>query len=141
MALCPWDSLVAEWRRSCDVLSDILGEPVSTASVPGGYYCRRVARAAAAAGLRTLYNSEPTLRLRHVDGCQVIGRYTVYKGMTASEAAALVGRRPWRRLRQALAWKIKKAAKLLGGRGYLALRERLLQSAYARPRSLKGADR
>jgi peptidoglycan/xylan/chitin deacetylase (PgdA/CDA1 family) len=130
MARCPWEQLVAEWSRSCAVLADILGEPVTVASVPGGYYARRVAEAADRAGVRVLFTSEPTTHLRQVGGCLVVGRYTVYEGMTPAAAAGLVGRRPWRRLRQALAWQLKKAAKAVGGRGYLALRDRLLRRRY-----------
>jgi peptidoglycan/xylan/chitin deacetylase (PgdA/CDA1 family) len=131
MALCSWEQLVAEWSHSCAVLADMLGEPVTVASVPGGYYSRRVAQAADRAGIRLLFNSEPTTRSRQIGACQVVGRYTIYEGMTAADAAALVGRHPWRRLRQAAAWKLKKLAKSVGGRGYLALRERLLGRRYA----------
>jgi peptidoglycan/xylan/chitin deacetylase (PgdA/CDA1 family) len=130
MARCCWEQLVAEWTHSRAVLADILGEPVTVASVPGGYYSRRVAEAADRAGIRLLFNSEPTTRTRRVGGCLVIGRYTIYEGMTAADAAALVGRRPWRRLRQTLAWKLKKVAKVIGGQGYLALRECLLKRRY-----------
>jgi peptidoglycan/xylan/chitin deacetylase (PgdA/CDA1 family) len=130
MALCPWPQLVSEWGRSCAMLADILGEPVTVASVPGGFYSRRMAEAAAQAGVRLLFNSEPTTRLHWVDGCLVVGRYTVYREMTPAAAGALVGRRPWRRLRQALAWKLKKVAKAVGGHGYLTLRERLLRRRY-----------
>lgn len=59
---CSRERLLDEWQRSCDVLSEIIRQPVTTASVPGGFYSRDVARAAAAAGIRVLFNSEPTTR-------------------------------------------------------------------------------
>jgi peptidoglycan/xylan/chitin deacetylase (PgdA/CDA1 family) len=130
MALCPWKQLVGEWSQSCAVLADILGEAVTVASVPGGFYSRRVAEAADLAGIRVLFNSEPTTRVRKVNQCLIVGRYTIYEGMTAATAAALVSRWPWRRQAQSVAWKVKKAAKAVGGRAYLTLRERLLAQVY-----------
>ena len=59
-----WEQMVVEWRRSCEVLSEIVGEPVHSASVPGGYYSRAVAETAAQAGVTDLFNSEPTTRVQ-----------------------------------------------------------------------------
>jgi peptidoglycan/xylan/chitin deacetylase (PgdA/CDA1 family) len=131
MSCCSREELLREWRQSCGVLNDILGELVTVASVPGGYYSRAVAEAAAEAGIRILFNSEPTTRTRTVDGCLVLGRYTVYRGMSARTAAALAVGRRWPRWRQALWWNVKKAVKAVGGRAYLGLREKLLRRAYA----------
>jgi peptidoglycan/xylan/chitin deacetylase (PgdA/CDA1 family) len=130
MALCGREQLLREWRQSREVLADVLGAPVTVASVPGGYYTRAVAEAAAEAGIRVLFNSEPTTRLATVGGCLVVGRYTVYRGTSARAAAALAAGRRLPRWRQAFWWNVKKAAKAVGGRTYLALRERLLRRAY-----------
>jgi peptidoglycan/xylan/chitin deacetylase (PgdA/CDA1 family) len=129
---CSPDELRREWRQSCNVLANVIGEPVTTASVPGGFYSRAVAEAAAQAGIRVLFNSEPTTRTFTVDGCLIVGRFTVYRGMSASSTAALVSGRVWPRLRQALSWNAKKVAKAIGGRPYLWLRELLLRRKYRR---------
>jgi peptidoglycan/xylan/chitin deacetylase (PgdA/CDA1 family) len=130
MAQCSWEQLVAEWSQSCALLADIVGEPITVASVPGGHFSKQVAQAAALAGIRVLFNSEPTRQAYEINGCLIVGRYTVYEGMRAGSAAALVSRWPWRRLGQTLTWKVKKVAKAVGGRAYLAVRERLLSKAY-----------
>src|SRR5262245_47304812 len=52
--------------KSRELLRDILGESVTVASVPGGYYGRAVAETAAEAGIRVLFNSEPTTRTQTV---------------------------------------------------------------------------
>jgi peptidoglycan/xylan/chitin deacetylase (PgdA/CDA1 family) len=132
MALCGPDELLREWRTSCAALSDLLGTAVTTASVPGGFYSRAVAEAAAQAGIRLLFNSEPTTRTQAVNGCQVVGRYTVYRGMSARAAAALAAGQRTSQVRQALFWNVKKLAKAVGGRAYLSLRNLLLARAYAR---------
>jgi peptidoglycan/xylan/chitin deacetylase (PgdA/CDA1 family) len=91
MGGCPPEQILDEWRRSVGVLGDILGEAVLTASVPGGFYTEPVGRAAAASGLRLLFTSAPTTRGWTVDGCAVLGRYTLRRWSTASTAAAMAG--------------------------------------------------
>jgi peptidoglycan/xylan/chitin deacetylase (PgdA/CDA1 family) len=132
MSHCSPAQLFDEWSRSRRVLEDILGERVTAASVPGGFYSSAVGQAAALAGLTELFTSEPTIRSWSVDGCTVHGRFTIYRGMTAADAAALVSS-PLRRARQAGLWTAKKVAKQLGGTAYLRMRERLFRAAYAAP--------
>src|SRR6266511_2641064 len=50
MGACAPERILDEWQRSVAILSDILGEPVVTGSVPGGYYTRPVAEAGARTG-------------------------------------------------------------------------------------------
>jgi len=131
MSACTWDQLVDEWRRSCDILSSIIGERVTVASVPGGFYSRRVAQAAAQAGIRTLFTSEPTTRQTYVDGCAVMGRYSIDRGVSAKQAAAIAAGQVLPRLRQAVLWQAKKFAKTITGSLYAAARERILKSRYS----------
>jgi peptidoglycan/xylan/chitin deacetylase (PgdA/CDA1 family) len=111
-----------EWRKSVLILSDMLGEQVDVASVPGGYYSSVVARTASASGIRTLFTSEPTSRLHDVDGCLVVGRYSVLRGMSPSVVAAIASGGISPRLGQSLLWNAKKTAKFLGGESYLKVR-------------------
>jgi peptidoglycan/xylan/chitin deacetylase (PgdA/CDA1 family) len=132
MSSCAPDQLVSEWGKSREVLSEIVGEAISVASVPGGFYSRAVGRAAAAAGFKVLFNSEPTVRAHTVDGCTVLGRYTIYRGMSAAKAAALVAGNVFPRLHQSFLWNARKVSKAIGGRLYLRLRKRLLTLAYGK---------
>jgi len=116
------DEMLEEWRRSADVLSDLLGERVTTGSVPGGFYSIGVARAAAKAGISVLFTSEPTTRCSAVDGCSVVGRYAVCREVPAEVVARLALARPVPRARQYVAWSLKKAGKLVGGSYYVKLR-------------------
>jgi peptidoglycan/xylan/chitin deacetylase (PgdA/CDA1 family) len=115
-----------EWTKSVLILSDILGEQVDVASVPGGYYSPVVARTASASGIRTLFTSEPTARLHDVDGCLVIGRYSVLRGMSPAVVAAIASGSASPRLRQTLYWNAKKTAKFLGGETYLKVRRLII---------------
>jgi len=124
-ALAP-EEMEAEWRESIARLVEILGEPVKVASVPGGYYSRLVARTAAAAGIEVLFNSEPTAAATVTDGCLVLGRYVVKRGMGPEWAAGFAAGRLGPRWRQTALWKAKRVAKVLGGDAYLKLRQAIL---------------
>jgi peptidoglycan/xylan/chitin deacetylase (PgdA/CDA1 family) len=127
MSACSEEQIRREWQRSRAVLVEILGEPPTTASVPGGFYSRTVARLAAEAGYSVLFNSEPTTGLFRVDNCLIVGRYSVVRTTTPRQAAALVAGR-WPRWRQSIVWNAKKVAKSLARGWYARFRERRLSS-------------
>jgi peptidoglycan/xylan/chitin deacetylase (PgdA/CDA1 family) len=126
MSHCSWPELLDEWSRSIEALERITGRDVVTASVPGGYSSPRVARAAAAAGVRALFTSDPTARVAVVDGCAVLGRYTILRDTASTTTAALRDGNHVARIRQLASWRARQAAKRLGGPAYLAVRRRIL---------------
>jgi peptidoglycan/xylan/chitin deacetylase (PgdA/CDA1 family) len=90
-----WEQMVVEWRRSCDLLAQLLGEPCVTAAVPGGEISSAVLRSAASAGLRYLFTSEPWLKPRIVGGCWVLGRFCPKASTSSEEIAELADFRGW----------------------------------------------
>jgi peptidoglycan/xylan/chitin deacetylase (PgdA/CDA1 family) len=108
------DALRREWRD--------IGRPVTVASVPGGLYAPHVARAAAAEGIRFLFNSEPTTRVRQAEGCVLLGRYAFKSTSRAAEAARLAAGDPLLRAAHWVAWNGKKAVKKASPRGFGAVR-------------------
>jgi peptidoglycan/xylan/chitin deacetylase (PgdA/CDA1 family) len=116
-----------EWRRSLDLLSDLLSTRVATASIPGGFYSLEVARAAAAAGVRALFTSEPTSRTWRVDDCMVLGRFAVHQRIPTARVLAYANGSLAPIAGLWLSWNIRKAAKLLAGPHYLRFREHWLQ--------------
>ena len=127
MSQCTPAELRREWGGSVRALADVLGAPVAVASVPGGYYAPRVAEAAAQAGVRALFTSEPVSRVARVGECLVLGRYTLRRGTPAEVAASLAAGRPAPQLQQWVAWNTKKVAKRVAGRLYLRVRRALLK--------------
>ena len=119
-------ALAAEWRSSVHILEGILGAPVTVASVPGGFYSLEVAQAAARAGIRTLFTSEPTVRTHRVGGCTVVGRYTLWRGMGSGVAVELACGTGLARLRQWLSWNTKKPLKRWAGPLYRLVRSRAM---------------
>ncbi len=128
MSKCAPDMMRAEWCDSISRLSDILGLQVNVASVPGGFYSRKVAAAASACGIEALFTSEPVMKCYHVDGCLVLGRYTVNSSMGPDASRDLsTGKMSCGKIRQYLLWNIKKAAKSAGGRYYDSIRGSILK--------------
>jgi peptidoglycan/xylan/chitin deacetylase (PgdA/CDA1 family) len=123
---CTWDQLVHEWGESTRILSDITGRPVLTASVPGGYYSRQVAEAAAQAGIRFLFTSEPRVASRRLGDCLVLGRYTIRRGMGPDVAAGYASGRIAPRWREAVLWNAKKVLKRANTRVYVRVRAAIL---------------
>jgi peptidoglycan/xylan/chitin deacetylase (PgdA/CDA1 family) len=117
-ANCDWDEMVREWSDSRKTLQDILGADVTVASVPGGYFSRRVAHAAEAAGLTTLFTSEPETGVRTIGACRVIGRFTVRHGCARDFCARIVTAESSLRTREWAVWNAKKAVKGVLGAGY-----------------------
>ena len=100
-----------EWARSLATLSNLIGERVTGASVPSGYYSRRVAETAALAGIRLLFTLEPTIKTEIVDGCVVAGRFVIRKRTSAEDASAIASGALLLRLQQQISWKAKKTLK------------------------------
>jgi peptidoglycan/xylan/chitin deacetylase (PgdA/CDA1 family) len=123
----PEEQILEEWQRSVSVLAEIIGSPVFTGSVPGGYWSPRVAKAAAACGITVLFTSEPIPTVRELDGCLLLGRYAILAGTAPETAAGLVRGDLMLRLRQRASWKAKGVAKFVLGDAYRALRARLLE--------------
>lgn len=126
MGHCPAAQLDDEWCRSRAVIADIIGRPVTSASVPGGDFAWPVAEAAAGAGFTELFTSEPTSHDRHAGGLRLHGRFTIRRWTTADTAAALATGRFLPCAMQALTWNARKAGKRLAGERYLQLRRWLL---------------
>jgi peptidoglycan/xylan/chitin deacetylase (PgdA/CDA1 family) len=126
MAACSWEQLMDEWSGSAEILTRELGQPVTTASVPGGLYSREVGRAAVAAGYTSLFTSLPSQRLRSIDGCRLIGRYALRRDSSARDAAAAAAGAalPW--ARQRAAWGLRGTVKAVAGKRYESVRRALL---------------
>jgi peptidoglycan/xylan/chitin deacetylase (PgdA/CDA1 family) len=127
MSALSTSALVREWGRSCATLSDIVGQRVTTASVPGGYYEMFVGDAAAECGITNLFTSEPRTNVYTQDKCAIFGRYAVDRTTQAAKIARMVAGDFWWRANQRTMWEVKKIAKRVGGQLYLTLRHILLQ--------------
>jgi len=119
-----------EWRVSVSGLSDALGQGVRVASVPGGYYKKKVAECASESGVDVLFNSEPSAGMSQAGGCVILGRYSIRQGVSAEQAAEIAQGRLGPRVRQWAFWNLKKPLKAAGGNAWLALRRRVIEATW-----------
>ncbi len=111
-----------EWRRSRDVLGELLGEAPTHASVPGGYLSQAVVHRAASVGYRVLMTSQPVTTVRTVDHLRVVGRYAIVSRTSPRMAAAYAAGAPGARARLSVAWTTKHVGKTISPRAYELLR-------------------
>jgi peptidoglycan/xylan/chitin deacetylase (PgdA/CDA1 family) len=116
-----------EWSDSRRRLADILGHAVTVGSVPGGYFSRAVAAAAASAGLTTLFTSEPTTSPLIVDGCRVLGRFTIRRGHPSDMACRFASTAPWARCGAWVGWNAKALVKPVLGASYSRVADWILE--------------
>jgi peptidoglycan/xylan/chitin deacetylase (PgdA/CDA1 family) len=126
MARLTESELDSEWTLSKRVLEDILGDAVTVASVPGGYFSRQVAESAERAGIRWLFTSEPVATVADQGNCRLLGRYTLRRSTSPATLRSLLSPHGTGRTRQWLLWNTKKVAKVVAGSAYLRLRAALL---------------
>jgi peptidoglycan/xylan/chitin deacetylase (PgdA/CDA1 family) len=118
ISACRTETIVGEWRRSLGTLQDILGHAVKSASVPGGYFSKAVARAAEAAGIKVLFTSEPLTSVSQVGRCAVAGRFTIRASSPPQLSERLVGSAPWSRWSMWAGWNARKSVKTVLGPAY-----------------------
>jgi len=129
----PEEALVREWSDSVRVLSSIVGSAILTGSVPSGFYAPRVARAAAAAGIRQLFTLLPTTRTVQTFGCEVLGRFTVRSWSPASRVQALARGHLRPRVEEALSWRFRELLKTVGGSAYTGFRRAFFERHFPAP--------
>ncbi len=127
MSHLPPERMRREWHDSRARLEDLLARQVTAGSVPGGFYSRAVARAAAEAGIRVLFTSEPRRSVAMVEGIAVIGRFSVTRRTPDRDIVSLACGDQAAAVRQRLVWGAKKVAKRLGGELWLAARRKLFE--------------
>lgn len=119
-------ALRREWADSRERLEEVLGGPVSVGSVPYGLLDDRVVRAAADAGYRVLFTSDPRTAPVERNGVVLRGRFGVVAGTSARHVAALCRGSRVAIARERIRWGGHRAATRTLGPAYAELRRRLL---------------
>jgi len=138
---CTPEQMFTEWRDSRQKLESIIGSEVTCGSVPGGTYVPEIAVAAAKAGYKHLFSSEPTSNIQEVAGCRVLGRYGILRTTSAAEAAKLASGDFVACSRQQALWNAKKVVKRVAAKPYAAARAYFMNRRYTDGGDLaKGED-
>ena len=125
-------SLLREWRDSRAALEQMLGAPVRTASVPGGYLSNPVTEAVRASGYTVLHTSEPVTRPWTDADLHMIGRFSVKATTNDSHVLSLARGHRSATLRDFLLWKAKGVAKTAGGQNWIRARKFFFASVRSR---------
>ncbi len=112
---CSERELRDELDRSRQVLQDRLGVCVEALSAPGGRWNHRVLRAAALAGYRRFYSSDPWMKPIEQNGICVFGRLMVRRDMDARQLRRLGSLRGTALLRQQAQYRLKEGIKTVLG--------------------------
>ncbi|MBO5732291.1 MAG: polysaccharide deacetylase family protein [Alistipes sp.] len=120
------EELRNEWCTSLRILSEIVGEPVRTASIPSGFNSKEVIATAKEAGITTLYTSAPSDRVRNYEGMTIIGRYVVLCNTSTSAVHSIISSR-CRRLRLSLRAQLLALAKKVLGANYNRIKTKIVR--------------
>jgi peptidoglycan/xylan/chitin deacetylase (PgdA/CDA1 family) len=122
-------ALDREWCESMETLQEIIGAPVQTGSVPGGFYSRNVGMAAAESGIRHLFYSEPVEAVKVIESCRLLGRYYIQRGASPAQAVGFASG-DWRFcMRQRWEWTARKTLKAALGPLYVTAGRLLRRSS------------
>lgn len=120
--------LQEEWAVSCSMLSKILDEPVSMASIPNGFSSKGVLQAMSDNGITLIYDSTPTTKKRSYKGATIVGRYAITNDMSPESVLSIITS-PYKRARITLRYDILRLAKIVLGDSYLRIRNHLLKKS------------
>lgn len=91
----PYRQMVQEWRVSSNLLSDLLGAPCFSGSVPGGDVSRRVFQSAHEAEIKFLFTSDPVLAPQRTGDSWILGRVCPKTDAPVPEIQKLAEFRGW----------------------------------------------
>lgn len=110
-----------EWEKSVSVLSKILGHPVVEASIPNGDVSEIVLRSAYDSGLREIYTSRPTTKVKNYQDMRIYGRYVILSDTTTEQILSII-EDPIMRQKLSIQWRIINCVKRILGNKYLYLK-------------------
>jgi peptidoglycan/xylan/chitin deacetylase (PgdA/CDA1 family) len=128
-----YDEIVNEWLECSKILYKILGEKVNTAAVPGGFCSKKVIIAAETAGIRILFNSEPSTKIKNYRNMYIIGRYNIPGNYSDEAFFKLITGKSLFKAKLIIGWNIKRMIKNIFGKRYVDINH--IVSDYFRKRT------
>lgn len=81
----PKNQMINEWKKSKNILEDILGEEVLSCSIPGGDADEKTYETAKEVGYKHIFDSEPIVTHRKLDTLEIIGRLSIKASVSDQE--------------------------------------------------------
>ena len=110
-----------EIGQSVSLLSEIIGEHITTISIPNGCYSRAILDIALKDGLKTIYTSKPTTKKESYKDASVIGRYSITYNTTADDILKILTQ-PSLRKKMELKYNVLQLVKGILGKNYSRLK-------------------
>lgn len=120
------DEIEREWEESVQILSGIIGQAVTSASIPNGKGSKCVVECACKAGVLELYTSEPTTRVKSENGVCLYGRYVVHNDTSASEIIRIASDEKYRKNKYRK-WVVIGMVKILLGSFYKPIKKLIIK--------------
>lgn len=121
----PDDTIKKEWSQSIEILSQIIGTTVQSVTIPGGNYSKKMGKILCSLGVTEIYTTFPTDSIKKIDGCKIMGRYTVKAGISAEDVVSIISS-PMKRFKMKVIKGILQIFKNLLGRNYDVIKEFIL---------------
>lgn len=122
ISLLNQEEIYEEWRESISILSRIIDETVTIASIPNGYASKSVVREAYRAGIKHLYTSTPTIKEKKIDDTIIQGRYVVHYSTGVDTILSIVSSTK-KRFLLFLRWQLLETTKFILGGNYDKIKE------------------
>lgn len=110
-----------EIGQSVSILSEMLGERISTISIPNGCYSNEILDLVVDEGLTTIYTSKPTTKEQTYKRANLIGRYAISYNTTATDVMYII-KQPSLRARMEMKYNILQLLKRVLGSNYSKLK-------------------
>lgn len=110
-----------ELKQSSDIISDILGERITTISIPNGCYSKEILELGINTGFKSIYTSKPTTKILSYKCADLIGRYSIAYNTTATDVMHII-KQPSLRARMEMKYNILQLVKLVLGSNYSKLK-------------------
>ena len=110
-----------EIGQSVSILSEMLGERISTISIPNGCYSNEILDLVVDEGVTTIYTSKPTTKEQTYKRANLIGRYAISYNTTATDVMHII-KQPSLRARMEMKYNILQLLKRVLGSNYSKLK-------------------
>lgn len=120
------EEIQKEWKLSYDKLVSIVGDKITTASIPNGNSSQVVLEEAVNSGFTDLYTSQPTTKVRVKNKYRIIGRYVVHNNMPTQAVTSLTTSKV-KQIKMSVKWHLLNIVKSVLGSSYKKIKSKIVR--------------
>lgn len=128
IALLLKDAINYEWSRSIEILSDIISEKITTASIPNGFYSETSRIALEKNHIDLIFTSLPANKIAFTpEGSMILGRFVIKNNTSCRRLSQLMSGNSLRLIYEITKWQMLAASRSILGNYYYQFRDSLLK--------------